>query len=251
MSNPGSGTEVSATTPVRVKPKREEGCIAITHEKKYYEIDGAGGTVFVKRSLSRDEWLVNMKGETVVPRITMERLRNKVAAIAFVRRNTQVPVPTVRAAFEDRGCYYIIMDTIPGVVMRDIPPEKKPALVEEAARYMATLHETKSDVMGGFAGVACLPYRLDVAVPHDDPLEFGKAGLHEFVLCHNDLSQNNIIVDPETFKINGIIDWEYAGFYPREFDGAFYNRPGPSTALEGEENDVRRLLEILDECRRK
>ncbi|KAF2878605.1 kinase-like domain-containing protein [Massariosphaeria phaeospora] len=34
------------------------------------------------------------------------------------------------------------------------------------------------------------------------------------VLTHGDLHFHNIIVDPDSHKIEAIIDWEYAGFYP-------------------------------------
>lgn len=67
----------------------------------------------------------------------------------------------------------------------------------------------------------------------------------DLVFCHNDLSTHNIIVDPETLKVKAIIDWEYAGFYPQEFEGMFFRRPGPSVALEGEVNDEDRLLNIM------
>jgi len=65
--------------------------------------------------------------------------------------------------------------------------------------------------------------------------------------CHNDLSTNNVIVDPETLKVNAIIDWEYAGFYPEQFEGKFFKRTGPSVALDGEVNDEERLLDIMTE----
>lgn len=32
----------------------------------------------------------------------------------------------------------------------------------------------------------------------------------DYVFCHNDLGQHNVIVDPVTLKINAIIDWEFA-----------------------------------------
>ena len=67
----------------------------------------------------------------------------------------------------------------------------------------------------------------------------------DLVFCHNDLSAHNIIVDPTTLKINAIVDWEYAGFYPREFEGLFYKRIGPSVALEGEEDDEARLYGVM------
>lgn len=69
----------------------------------------------------------------------------------------------------------------------------------------------------------------------------------DLVFCHNDLSTHNVIVDPETIKVKAIIDWEYAGFYPQEFEGMFFRRPGPSVALEGETNDEDGLLDILIE----
>jgi aminoglycoside phosphotransferase (APT) family kinase protein len=67
----------------------------------------------------------------------------------------------------------------------------------------------------------------------------------DLVFCHNDLSANNVIVDPDSLKIKAIIDWEYAGFYPPEFEAPFYRRPGPSVALDGEVDDVDALTEMI------
>src|SRR4051812_38759030 len=69
----------------------------------------------------------------------------------------------------------------------------------------------------------------------------------DLVFCHNDLSTHNVIVDPETLKIKAIIDWEYAGFYPAEFEGMFFRRPGASVALKGEVNDEKLLRSIMYE----
>ena len=65
------------------------------------------------------------------------------------------------------------------------------------------------------------------------------------VFCHNDLSTHNIIVDPKSLRIQGIIDWEYAGFFPPEFEGPYYQRIGPSIALGDELDDVEMLYEVL------
>ena len=35
------------------------------------------------------------------------------------------------------------------------------------------------------------------------------------IFCHNDLSTHNVIVGPESSRAEAIIDWEYAGFFPR------------------------------------
>lgn len=66
------------------------------------------------------------------------------------------------------------------------------------------------------------------------------------VFCHNDLSMQNVIVDPISLKIRAIIDWKYAGFYPEYFDTRFYKRLGPSIALEGEKDDSEELLDFLN-----
>lgn len=44
----------------------------------------------------------------------------------------------------------------------------------------------------------------------------------ELVFCYNDLSTNNVIVNPETLKVNAMIDWGYAGFYLAQFEGKFF-----------------------------
>ena len=67
------------------------------------------------------------------------------------------------------------------------------------------------------------------------------------VFCHNDLSTHNVIVDPESLRVKAIIDWEYAGFFPKEFESMFFYRPGPSVALEGEADDTKTLLDIMYE----
>lgn len=71
-------------------------------------------------------------------------------------------------------------------------------------------------------------------------------GKDDLVFCHNDLSANNVIVNPATLKIAAIIDWEYAGFYPPLFESDFFRRPGPSIALEGEEDDTELLLSLMN-----
>lgn len=67
----------------------------------------------------------------------------------------------------------------------------------------------------------------------------------DLVFCHNDLSANNVIVNPETLKIAAIIDWEYSGFFPPEFEVPYFRRPGPSVPLEGEHDDVDALLDVM------
>lgn len=43
-----------------------------------------------------------------------------------------------------------------------------------------------------------------------------------------------------------ILDWEYAGFFPVWFEKRFFERRGPSVALDGEEDDSERIVEFLN-----
>ncbi|KAF8968947.1 kinase-like domain-containing protein [Flammula alnicola] len=224
----------------------EEGCFAITEQKKYYEFEKAEGAVFIKRNLTPSEYIVNLAGDLVLPYMCTERMKNEVAAIRYIQSNTNIPTPNIRCAFEDHGRYYIITDLVPGVPLAQLPDDKKAPVIKELLGYVAQMHAIKSKVIGGFLDDVILPYRVGEAVPHDQVLKLRDATTPEFVLCHNDLSQHNVMVDETTLKINAILDWEYAGFFPPEFDGAFYLRPGPSAALEGEEDDVPKLLEVLE-----
>jgi aminoglycoside phosphotransferase (APT) family kinase protein len=226
----------------------EEGCFSITHEKKYYEFENKEGPVFIKRNLTPSEYgLTTLGRQLVVPYMCVERVKNEVAAIRYVQSlNINIPTPNIRCAFEDHGRYYIITDIVPGVLMFKLPEEKKALVIKELEGYVAQMHTIKSKVMGGFLGDVIVPYRVGRAVPQDQFLKFREATTPEFVLCHNDLSQHNVIVDETTLKVNAILDWEYAGFFPPGFDAAFYLRPGASVALEGEEDDVPKLLEVLE-----
>ena len=72
------------------------------------------------------------------------------------------------------------------------------------------------------------------------------------MFCHDDLQAANVIADPQdlaTLKIQAIIDWEYAGFYPPQFEWPFYLRSGPSVALPGEEDDTEALEALINEAK--
>ncbi|EEQ35074.1 conserved hypothetical protein [Microsporum canis CBS 113480] len=214
--------------------RREENCIAVTLERKYYRV----GQTWVKRSLRPSEWQINpYAGTLVVPRFGKERIRNEAASMKFIAENTDIPVPKLYCCFEDDEAVYLVTQYVEG---------KRKVVEKELELHLESMKKLKSRFWGGPSGVVVPPYRVMVrsARPQWEmkPLES-----EALVFCHNDLSTNNVIVDPETLKVRAIIDWEYAGFYPEEFEGMFYRRPGPSVALEGEVNDEDRLLDVMIE----
>ncbi|KAL1710327.1 kinase-like domain-containing protein [Schizophyllum commune] len=244
-------------TPPELNPLRvrDPGCTYITCDRKYYELVGQDGVKrFIKRSLTEAEWAIRARDGWRIPPAydVAAHIRNEAAAIAFVRAHTNIPVPNVICSFDDGGRSYLIEDMVPGVSMSKLPDDAKATVMKEVETHVRTLQSVKGTTMGGFCGVACLPYRVSRVFPRGETpqVTFRPDVPYDLVLCHNDMAQHNIIVDPETLKINAIIDWEFAGFYPKEFEAAFYKRPGASVALKeyDEISDIPALLEILETC---
>lgn len=90
------------------------------------------------------------------------------------------------------------------------------------------------------------PYRIMVRSPRPE-WKMKSRESEDLVFCHNDFSAHNVIVDPVTLQVRAVIDWEYAGFFPEEFEKQFFHRPGPSVAINGEVDDEAELLKIMHE----
>ncbi|MCJ1265527.1 hypothetical protein MMC22_005407, partial [Lobaria immixta] len=69
--------------------------------------------------------------------------------------------------------------------------------------------------------------------------------MNGFVFCHNDLGQQNIIVNSETLITAAIIDWEFAGYYPPFFEYPFFQDPRGSGAQMKALTDKAQLVESL------
>ncbi|KAK1765114.1 hypothetical protein QBC33DRAFT_572087 [Phialemonium atrogriseum] len=133
-----------------------------------------------------------------------------------------MPLPRLQHTFKDDGAFYFSTELVPGVSMSQLTEEQKQVVTEELLEVHSrfwkhhTCWQPKSDIEKG-----------------------------SYVFCHNDLGQHNVIVDPETLKINAIIDWEYGGFWPEWFEQPYWKRKGPSAPLRGEEDDRERCREWL------
>ncbi|KAI1843863.1 hypothetical protein JX266_009919 [Neoarthrinium moseri] len=219
--------------------KREEHCISITPERTYYQ---CGGT-WIKRSLRPTEWQMH-RGFMHVPLFNMERVLNEGACLSFLAQNTNIPLPKLYASFEDDGSGYLVTEYVDGVGMDALSLEQQNVVAQELQQHMETMRKLTSETWGGPSGLVLPPYRV-LKNSDGHPWRMRPRPDRSLVFCHNDLSANNVIVDPKTPKINAIVDWEYAGFYPPEFERPFYLRPGPSVALAGEVDDVGSLEAIM------
>jgi thiamine kinase-like enzyme len=96
----------------------------------------------------------------------------------------------------------------------EIAFEKVTKFIE--AEVLPELRKLKSNKTG-LEGFVLPPPRI---LEHDhrsvwEPKELPE---EEYVFCHGDLSRSNIMLDPETLDVLCIIDWEYGGFFPEEFE---------------------------------
>ncbi|KAI9747748.1 MAG: hypothetical protein M1835_001983 [Candelina submexicana] len=235
-----STSKFALASALEMKTIKEEGCFAITFERKYYKL----GDTFVKRSLRPREFRTGYRG-LHVPRASTERLMNEAASLRFIRKMTNIPVPTLYCDFEDDGAYYLVTEYVQGVGMADLKEEQKSTIMKEIEIHLATMQKLRSSSIGGPSGIVVPPYRVTLKTERDS-WTLPASGAEEYVFCHNDLSQYNIIVDPDTLKINAIVDWEYAGFYPGFFEAPFYKRLGPSASIRDETDDTPQLLEFLN-----
>ncbi|KAI9886841.1 MAG: hypothetical protein M1823_001340 [Watsoniomyces obsoletus] len=243
-TSPVASGEVTRLTNQSLNAKKEDGCFGITAERKYYRV----GKTFIKRSLRSREWQFSpWKGRVHVPRLGRERLINEAASMVYIRDHTQIPVPTLHCSFEDDGAIYLIMEYIEGVGMNELTPPEQEVVKKEVESHLQTLRGLHSRVAGGPGGLIIPPYRVTRKTTQDEWQLKSEIDDEVLVFCHNDLSQHNIVVDPVSLKINAIIDWEYAGFYPAYFEARFFERSGPSVLLEryGETDDVDILLRFL------
>ncbi|KAJ2893239.1 protein kinase-like protein [Zalerion maritima] len=230
---------------------REDGCWAVLYDKKYYHV----GNSCIKRTLRRHEWQTNLRGDVVIPpRSYPQRWKTDAAVLQYLSIRTDIPLPRFQCAFQDDGAFYHLTEYVPGVAMNELNESQKRVVEKEVLRHIRTLKTLRSNVPGvpGDA-LMCPPLRVTSGKWKADSCWKVRADVAkgDYIFCHNDLGQHNIIVDPNTLKINAIIDWEFGGFWPEWFERAFWERHGPSHAMEGEDDDTDRcrkwLLEYCDE----
>lgn len=224
----------------------EPGCFGVLADKKYFHV----GDVFIKRTLRRHEWQSVQDILMVPPASHPQRWKNDAAIVRYLREKTDIPLPRLLGTWEDDGAFHFCTEWVEGVSMAELSDEDQEVVKKEVEQHVATLRSLRSDTPG---------------VPGDDlmfpptRLSAGLWGVHScwrprgtsgsYVFCHNDLGQHNVIVDPETLRIKAIIDWESGGFWPEWFERPFWERAGPSVAIDGEKEDVERCREwVLRNC---
>lgn len=183
---------------------------------------------------------------TIRKRGTSFRIQRELDAIAFVRKHTSIPVPSI---FDVQVCghdSWILMQRAPGTRLDsawpDMPENNKATTITQLKAYFEQLRNIRlsaSDWIGSCDNGPVYDHRLNNGFPcgpftsisefHDFlvvpvmqcprpelAVEYRKRLSDDYPInfTHADLSYEHIFVDEENGNVTGIIDWEMAGFFP-------------------------------------
>ena len=170
-------------------------------------------------------------------------------SLRLVQRYTQVPVPTRIDTFQHGPNSYLLMTKMNGepigTLLNTMTDEQVMEAVQDLEKYITQLRRIPNETIGGFQicnslGSGILNWRIGDSVRED--LKFSsvanfhryltstlstvaqqKAKIshnksHEAVFTHADLNPRNILADPNTGKVTGIVDWECSGWYPEYWE---------------------------------
>lgn len=192
-----------------------------------------GRHTFVKRELAPHELMLSIYGKTILlPPDSGARLENEFYMLQHIRENTAIPVPVAIKLTKEHGALTLTTSCVDhdAVAMQNCS-HKDPSVVETVekeliAEIIPALQREKSTRMGGLNKDERLLVPPRVADPSEAPT-WPRLTSEEprFVLCHNDLSQANIFIHPTTHRIVAIVDWEYAGYYPPQFETRLWRSP--------------------------
>lgn len=208
-----------------------------------------------------------------------ERIENENTALELVGEQTNIPVPRVlESGFDDEIGHYLKLEWADGIDLGDIVEGKGvgatclmtpgrdghagPGRCEQC-RVVAMANadmfvrevvypalEGLRNHQTGLNGTVIPPPWIceDDRRQHWPVKTSGRdtVTVGPFVLCHGDLSYHNMRVDPATLKVKWLLDWESAGFFPKEFLNVF----SPTRADYGQlfQNDTRKqhFIDLLD-----
>ncbi|KAG6148720.1 hypothetical protein E4U37_007338 [Claviceps purpurea] len=190
--------------------------------------------VFVKRQPHTDELGLDIYGNPAVNPYIADRLRNEAAVLQFVAKHTTIPVPEFLALWEENGLVHLKTALVEnGIELRNVDESLfSTAIMSVTAQLESDILPQLRRLRRNFMGSP------DPELPVIPPRRFWQAkekrvwpsmtkDTDEYVLCHTDLDRQNILVDPNTFKIVSILDWETAGFFPQEWELPLWTINGP------------------------
>ncbi|KAK5696866.1 hypothetical protein LTR97_008172 [Elasticomyces elasticus] len=193
---------------------------------------------FTKREPKPHEYVINDDSNEPfpLPNDSRSRLENEFLVLQYLRQHTDIPVPEPISYTVEEGAAILTTSRVVGAVeICECAESDRAQIVEHVEKelhekILPVLQSLKSRRMGGMTQDDQLVVPPFIGSAYERGASFrrppeSQEAEGEFVLCHNDLSQANIMVDPKTFEIKAIIDWEYAGYFPLEFELKYWRYP--------------------------
>ncbi|KAG6095088.1 hypothetical protein E4U14_008331 [Claviceps sp. LM454 group G7] len=208
----------------------EIASISARHISYYYTTK-----VFVKRQPHIDELGLDVYGDPIVNPYIADRLRNEAAVLQFVAKHTTIPVPKFLDLWEENGLVHLKTALVENAVeLRNVDESLLPtALMSVTAQLESDILPQLRRLRRNFMGspnpeLPVIPPRRRLWRAKEKRVwPSMMKDTDEYVLCHTDLDRQNILVDPNTFKIVSILDWETAGFFPQEWELPLWTVDGP------------------------
>lgn len=177
----------------------------------------------VKRELKENELRRTSAVDVIYPYWRKERLLNEAATLEFIASNTSIPVPRCTLYTKD-GLLHLETERLTnGILLEEVNEDNKIAAIAAVEDQMQStilpqLRSLRRKCVGSVDDK--LPVFPPQRVYGLDRRSWPRISSEtaDFVLCHNDLGPQNIFVDSDSFQIVGIIDWEFAGFFPPYFE---------------------------------
>lgn len=188
-----------------------------------------------------------------------------------MREKTNIPVPKVLETGESAHGPFLTVERLDGIRLDDIHlwccqepvdgrlPDghqlKKCSACQEMANQNAStfIRETplpqlkalRSNVSGLNGTVTPPPW-----VTEYDRRETWKSKTSKiddaFGFCHEDLGSQNVLMDPGTLLVSGVVDLENAGFYPDEFADQWSLDVKSYYDLYSDEDSLSQLVSLLE-----
>ncbi|RPA74859.1 kinase-like protein [Ascobolus immersus RN42] len=239
------------------------------------ELEFLGGGLYNKAYAVSVDGVSKFVFRVALPVHPHYKTASEVATLEFIGNHTRIPVPRVyyydSTSENDLHFEWILMDLVKGVrlaeVWNDMGIERMSDSVTEVATLLNQLRELRFSHIGSLYRRDDLPgeegMKDAVFIPLDEKFRMYERAHYEilpeifpkdppdsemengtqFRLYHPDLHENNIFIDPETFTVTGIIDWEsvatipgWMDHYPKYLDGIDVDDEQPTLTV-GELSD--------------
>ncbi|PGH09382.1 hypothetical protein AJ79_05694 [Helicocarpus griseus UAMH5409] len=156
----------------------------------------------VKRHVNKSELLVRDNGTVVHPYWGQERLRNEAATLALIAEKTTIPVPKCRLYMENGALNLETTRITSGIIMSGLEGDIRQTAIAAVEKQIQNdilpqLRSLRRNFIGSIdTSLPVFPLQR-VYLLGRRPWERVTSDTDEFVLCHNDLAPQNILVDPD------------------------------------------------------